>query len=69
MPKVASTTPAPRLTDLPQRKLDSLAKAYGGGATIQELADRNDLKYGTMRTILVRAGVTFRRGGRARKKP
>lgn len=60
---------APVLTDLPARKVASLVKAYAAGATIQGLADSIGLKYGTMRTVLVRAGVEFRRGGRARTKP
>jgi hypothetical protein len=49
----------------PVDQLAALRARYENGASIQELADELDSSYGSVRRVLVRAGVTFRpRGGR-----
>lgn len=45
-----------------------LAELYALGSTMRSLAARTGRSYGTVRTLLIEAGVTLRdRGGRIRK--
>ena len=49
----------------PMERRADLRRRYEHGASIQELAEENDSSYGSVRRVLLRAGVTFRpRGGR-----
>lgn len=51
-----------------KRTARSLAKEYDAGATIRSLAAVWDMSYGTVRKLLLEAGVKLRkRGGRARR--
>ena len=50
-------------TDVDRQLADDAVRLYGQGWSIRQVAEKFDLEYSTMRRILKRRGVRFRRRG------